>query len=166
MMNSTNKLGFVYRIEHLRNGEVIDSETVHNLVPSVGQNHILDVILKGGTAYPNWYIGLFEGNYTPTTNDTMATVASNATECVAYSEATREAFVGSTPAGGSCTNTDSKAEFTFTAGKTLYGGFMSSNNAKSSNTGMLISIVRFTNPKVVAVGDVLRVTAGIEMVSA
>lgn len=165
-MNSSMKLGFVYRIEHVRNGEVIDADVAHNLIPTDGQNHILNVVLKGSTAYENWYIGLFEGNYTPTTNDTMATVIANATESTAYSETTRQTFAGSTPSAGSIDNDAAKAEFTFTSAKTIYGGFMSSNNTKSSNTGLLLSIVRFTNPKVVASGDILRVTAGIDLVSA
>lgn len=166
MIDSVGKVGFVYVIELVRKGVVIDREVVHNMVPTVGLNHILDVVVLGGTQYANWYLGLYEGNYTPTAGITMTTLPSTATETTAYVEATRQAFVPGAVTGGTISNLASKAEFTFTANKTLYGGFMTSNDVKSSTTGMLLSVVRFASPKNAEVDDVLRVLAGIELISA
>lgn len=166
MIQSQFDPGLVYTFEHIRNGVVIDTETVHNLIPTVGQNHMLDVVFKSGTAYASWYVGLYEGNYTPTVNTTMTNVVVDAVECTAYTETTRELFVSGTIAGGVIDNTASKAEFTMNAAKTIYGGFMCSNNQKLATTGMLISVVKLQSPKVVSIGDILRVTAGVTSVSA
>ncbi len=161
------KIGFVYKFEVLDNGIVVaETEFAHNLMPTVALNHALDVLLKAGTQYPNWYCGLFEGNYTPIAGATMATLITDATECTAYSETTRPIFTSGTISGGAVDNSASKAEFTFTADKTIYGGFISSNNVKGANTGMLLSAVRPASSVAVHTGNVLRVTAGLTLTSA
>jgi hypothetical protein len=165
MISENCQMGFVYTVEHLRDGKVIDTETVHNLVPTVGMNHILDVIFRSATAYANWYIGLYESNYVPVAADTLVTLLANGTECTAYAETTREVFTSAAASGGVISNTASKAEFTMNATKTLYGGFLTSNSVKLSDTGMLVSAVKFASPKSVTAGDVLRVTAGLTLTS-
>lgn len=162
-MMADAKAGFVYTVEHIRDGVVLSREQVHNLVPTAGLNHMVDVTLKNGTQYPGWYIAPYEGNYTPVAGVTMTTLPSDATETTAYSEATRVAFVPGTIANGAVDNLASKAEFTFTAAKTIYGGFVASSSAKSSTTGLAISVVKFTSPKVMDVGDVLRITSGLTL---
>jgi hypothetical protein len=162
----TLQSGFTYYVDHVRNGEVIGTDEVHNLIPTEGLNHILSVVLKAGTQQTNWYVGLFEGNYTPTATITAATVTATATECTAYTEATREAWVGGTVANGFVTNTDSRAEFTMNATKAVYGAFVVSSATKSSGSGVLISIARFPTVKNVESGDLLRVRAEFTNVSA
>ena len=39
-------LGTTYLIEHIRAGEVISHEEVHNLIPIEGLNHAVSVIIK------------------------------------------------------------------------------------------------------------------------
>ena len=58
------------------------------------------------------------------------------------------------------------AEFTSNADKTIYGGFMSSASAKGATSGVLSSIVRFSSPKTFSIDTVLRVSAGLTLVSA
>lgn len=165
-MSEKAKIGFVYKFEVLDNGIVVaETPPVHNIMPTAALNHVLDVLMKAGTQYPNWYVGLFEGNYTPTAGATMVSLIADATECTAYSETTRPAFTGDAIASGAIQNTATKAEFTFTAAKTIYGGFISSNNVKSATTGMLLSAVRPASSVVVASGNVLRVTAGLTLTS-
>lgn len=167
-MDMMDKLefGFDYTVEHLRNGEVIASEVVSNLVPTEGLNYIVSGALTGGPTSASWFIGLYEGNYVPTSTITAATVVSATTECVAYSNSTRPTWVGGTVTNGAVDNSLSRAEFTMTANKTVYGAFLVSTSAKSSALGTLLSIVRFASPKGLETGDVLRVTAGVAMVSA
>lgn len=164
-MNSELKGGFGYLIEVVKDGVVIDSEFVHNVMPVQGANHILGVALAGATQVPNWYIGLYEGNYTPNGAETAALLPSMATECTAYSGATRAPWTPGTVANGTVNNSAAKAEFTFTAPKTVYGGFITSAPAKGATTGVLTSVVRFSSPRVLDTDSVLRVTAGYTLTS-
>jgi hypothetical protein len=158
-------IGFEYTVEHIRDGKVLSTEVVKNLVPTEGLNHILSVVMAGGSPYASWNIGLFEGNYTPTGTITAATLPAQATEMVAYTETTRRPFTPGSVAAGAVNNAASKAQFTFNANKTVYGGFISSSSAKNSVTGVLLSVVRFASPKVLESGDVLSVTAGMTLTS-
>lgn len=160
------RAGINYTIEVIRNGAVTDSETIHNIMPEEGRNHAVSVITKGATQVPTWYIGLFEGNYVPVNADTAATFPTVATECTAYLPATRAEFNEGTVVAGVVANTDNRAEFTFTAAKTVYGAFLASAQAKGAVTGVLMSAARFTAPKVLQIDDVLRVTASLSLTSA
>jgi hypothetical protein len=101
-------------------------------------------MFHGSTQITTWYCGVFEGNYTPLATDTAATFTSAATECTAYDETTRQAFVEATSTAGLITNAASKAVFTFNATKTIYGGFLASASAKSATTGSLLAAARFS----------------------
>lgn len=158
--------GVNYTIEVIRGGAVVDSETVHNLMPEEGRNHAVSVITKGATQVPTWYIGLFEGNYVPVDADKAATFPTVATECTAYLPATRVEFNEGAVAAGTVDNTAARAEFTFTGAKTVYGAFLVSAQAKGAVTGVLMSAARFTAPKVLQIDDVLRVTASFSLTSA
>jgi hypothetical protein len=160
------RIGTEYLIEVIRDGAVIDSEVVHNLVPIEGLNHILGVEFKAVTQVATWYLAIFEGNYVPTSADTAAAIVAGATECTAYSGATRIALVPGTIAGGAFDNVASKASFTMTATKTVYGCFLTSAPAISATTGVLTSSVRFSTPKVLNATDILQVTAGMTATSA
>jgi hypothetical protein len=166
-MNNHLSAGFTYTVETINAaGDVIDTEGVKNLMPGEGLVHVLNTTFKSAAQVPSWYIGLFEGNYTPTLNDVAATFPALATECVTYTEATRVLFVPGATTGGVVDNIASKAEFTMSAAKTIYGGMMTSASAKGSTSGVLISLVRFGSPKQLELGGILRVTAGFTMASA
>ena len=158
--------GVNYTIEVIRGGAVVDSETVHNLMPEEGRNHAVSVITKGATQVPAWYIGLFEGNYVPVDSDKASTFPTSATECTAYLPATRVEFNEGVVAAGTVDNTAARAEFTLTGAKTVYGAFLVSAQAKGAVTGVLMSAARFTAPKVLQIDDVLRVTASFSLTSA
>lgn len=158
--------GIIYTLEVLRNGQVIDSEVVHNLMPEEGRNHGVSVMLKGATQSAIWYIGLFEGNYVPVDTDKAATFPTVATECTAYAPATRVGFNSGNVIAGTTDNTANRAEFTFTSAKTVYGAFLSSAQAKGAVTGVLLSAARFVQPKAMQIDDVLRVTASFSLQSA
>lgn len=166
MIDHTTALtGTTYLVEHLRDGAVIGCEQVHNLIPTEGLNHIVDVVIRRGTQATGWYIGLFEGNYTPAATDTAGTFPTQAVECTAYAPANRPAFTYGALSGGVVDNTNSRAEFTFTGGKTIYGAFLAPAPTKGAPTAPLLSAARFVDPKVVVAGDILRVTATFEAAS-
>lgn len=158
--------GTAYLVELVApDGTVLNSEVVHNLIPTEGLNHIAGVVFKGATPAAAWYIAPYEGNYTPVAAVTAATAPAAATECTTYSEAARVLFNSGAVAGGALDNTANKAEFTFNAAKTIYGIFMTSASPKAATTGVVVSFVRFSSPKVCDVGSVLRVTAGFAIAS-
>lgn len=158
MPNTELTVGGRFLVEHRRDGELLSVEDVSNLVVNEGLNHILGVEFHGDTQITTWYIGIFEGNYTPVAGLTAATVASASTECTAYDEASRQEYVEAAPSGQIITNVANKATFTINATKTIYGAFLASASAKSATTGVLFAASRFGTSKAVAAGDELLVT--------
>jgi hypothetical protein len=128
-------------------GDIVDRAIASNLIPTEGLNHVLSVVVAGGTQVNPWYYALFEGNYTPTSALTANNFALTATECTAYDEATRVAFVDGTPSGGVVDNSANRAVFTMNATKTVYGAALLSVAAKSSGSGTLLAAARFPSAR-------------------
>ena len=167
-MNITGatEVGGVFEFELVRDGKVIDKWSDHNLVTNEGLNDLLQVYLGNGTQKATWYVGLFEGNYTPVATVTAATIASAATECVAYDEATRPEWVEAAAASQQITNTASKATFTINATKTVYGAFLVSDSTKGGTAGVLFAASRFSTARALIDDDQLLVTYTIQAASA
>jgi len=159
-------VGGVFEFELVRDGKVIDKWEDRNLVVNEGLNDLLQVYLGNGTQKATWYVGLFEGNYTPVATVTAATVASAATECVAYGELTRPEWVEAAASAQQITNTASKATFTINASKTVYGAFLISENTKGGITGVLFAASRFSTARALINGDQLLVTYTVQAASA
>lgn len=162
---SSVQAGFVYVVEHIRNGEILSVEEVHNLIPTEGLNYILNTALKAASAVPAWYLALFEGNYTPVAAVTAATFPAAATESTAYNETNRVLWAAGPVASGAVSNSASKAVFTMNATKAIYGIAQTSVLTKSATTGVLVSVARFAAVKNVENGDVLNVTSSLSMTS-
>lgn len=151
-------VGGIFHIEHVRDGEVIDAWDQPNLVVDQGLNHLLNNVFNGATTINPWYLGVFEGNYTPVAAVTAATIVAASTECIAYSEATRQEFIEVVSTAKSITNSASKATFTFNAAKTIYGAFLGSDSTKSGVAGTLFSAAKFAAAKAVVATDQLLLT--------
>lgn len=126
----------------------------HNLVVTVGKNKVLDATFKSGEAANAWFVGLVDnaGFMAYASGDTMASHAGWA-ESVAYSEGTRQAYVASVPAAGSCDNITNRATFTMNAIKTIRGAFLTDSNTKGGATGTLYGVGDFSVAKPVIAGD-------------
>ena len=159
-MDTIAKAGMdgVYHLEHRRNGEIIFKESIENLVVDEGLTHMLDVLFKAGTQISAWYLGIFEANYTPASDDTAANIAARCTESTAYVEAARQTFTSGAISSNSVDNTAARATFTINATKTMYGVFLVSTSAKSGTLGTLLSVASFTTARPVISGDELLVT--------
>lgn len=173
-MFEKKKIGFVYTVEHIGvDGKVKSVETVENIIPLVGINYILAAALTAGAQYSTWYIGLFEANRTPLASDTMTTLLADCEESDNYGGVgnTNRSNVNGTdnsfPAvvDGASTTTSDPAIFTFTTAATIQGGFITTGVTIGNTSGLLISAVKFTSPKVMAAGEYLRVPVGIAMAS-
>ncbi len=149
-----------------RHGKVIDQFEVPNLVVNEGLNALLNIMFNGATQIPTWYIGIFEGNYTPVAGVTAATIASAATECTAYTNATRPEYQEAASTAALTTNAASRASFVFNASKTVYGAFLVSTNTKSGTSGTLFAAARFSTAKAVTTDDELLLTYAFSAASA
>ena len=142
----------------IRQGVVIDEFDIDNIVVDQGLDYALNAAFGLTSALPSWYIGLFEGNYTPAASVTAATITGLSTECTAYASGTRPVWTTVTSNAQSLTNGASRASFVFNATKSIYGAFLVSSSTKSGTTGTLFSAARFTTAKAVDSGDELLVT--------
>jgi hypothetical protein len=152
------RIGGIFHGQIIRNGEVVEEFDDSNIVVDQGLNHVLNVEFNGLTPVNPWYLGLFEGNYTPVAAVTAAGIAAAATECVAYSQATRPSFVNVASTAKSITNSASTATFTFVDARTLYGAILISDSTKGGTAGVLFSAAKFATPKVMGNTDQLLLT--------
>lgn len=148
----------MWEVEHWRKGRLLGRDVTKNLICNEGLNFALNVLVHGQTLVDPWYIGIFEGNYTPVATVTAATVAADSTESTAYNESVRQTFLESAAAAQSTSNAANRATFTINASKTIYGGFLASASAKSATTGTLLAIARFATSRAVIAADLLLVT--------
>lgn len=155
--------GFVWDVEHYREGVLIDQFSQFNLIPKVGRDFLALAPFGGASAIPDFYVGLFDGNYLPAPEAVAADLPLVIGEFVGYSEAQRPSWDRDYD-DGTHTNIASRAEFTATVSRTLYGLFMCSSAVKGSNNGILLSVMRFQNPRPVIAGDQLRASASIAYV--
>lgn len=151
-------IGGVFHGQHIRGGFIIDEWEDHNIVVNEGLDSLLNINFHATTQIATWYIGVFEGNYTPVATVTAATITAASTESTAYDETTRVAYDEAAASSQSITNSANKATFTFNATKTIYGAFLVSNSTKSGTTGTLFSAAKFGTSKPVVAADQLLLT--------
>lgn len=166
-MIDRSEVGFTYRLDVVdrRTGEVLSSETIHNLMPETGIHHALDVLLNGASQVVQWYLMPFGNNYTPQPTDTAATFPALAGEITTYVGATRPVVITGAASGGTVTNDSNRVELDFPGGATVQGAAIISTPTKGAAAGILLSAVKFASPKVVDPESILRVLVGIEFAS-
>ena len=147
-----------YLVQHLRNEKVIDEFEAENVIVNEGLNYMINAGLGGGSIISVWYLGLFSGNYSPTSTDAAATIAANATETTAYTAGARQQFQPASASGQSITNSASRASFTFNATVAVYGAFLISSATIGGTSGTLFSAAQFGTLKNVTSGDQMLLT--------
>ncbi len=150
-----------FTAECYRNGKLIWIEKVHNIITNQGLTHYLNTELAGGTAITTWYCTLVETDTTPAAGMTYAVPVY--TESTAYDEATRPAYV-ETVTDQTCTNSASKAVFTISATKTMYGaslvggGTAATTKGDTAGGGTLSCYAKFTSSRAVLDNDIINLT--------
>lgn len=161
------KIGTWWEFELLRQGKLIDNWANGNVTTDQGLNFMLNVMFHGTAAVATWYIGIFESNTTPLVTHTYA--VPGFTECSAYTEAARVAFVEAAAGSKSITNSANKATFTINDTKTIYGAALfggGSDPTVIGNTaggGTLFASSKFALSKSVVATDILLVTCTITL---
>lgn len=165
-MRDQGQAGFIYTVEAFdRHGNPVgEKETVHNKMPVEFLDYMLNAAHKGGTQFTDWYVGLYSGNYSPTGNETMATLPSACNEFTGYDGAMRPKAVFGNVVNGRLDNQDNLIELTFTQDVAVRGGFLTAGQGKGATTGICASVVRFNSPRQPGVGGVLRISVGQELI--
>lgn len=159
MMGESVKAGGVYTFRCVgADGRVKWTDSLANLVTTVGKNDLLDKYLAGSAYTAAWFLGLIDlTSYTAVAAGDTAASHGGWAESVAYSNATRPAPSWGAASAGSKAST--ATAFTINASATIKGAFLISNNTKSGTTGVLYSAGLFTGgDKAVSSGDTLNVT--------
>ena len=158
----------VYNAKLLRRGRVIDEFEFKNTAVNEGLIAMLNIMFAGQSLISNWYLGVFQNNYTPVATDTASSIVGNAGEFTGYSGGARPAFlpVAATQPTPSLTNSASQASFTFTGAATLTGAFLISSATPGSATGTLYSAAQFGSSKQVGSTDQLLLTYSTSLASA
>lgn len=168
LIHSHGKLGFVFVYECIgRDGKLKWGERVENLIPNVGRDYLLNAGLLGGSQLSNWFIGLYANARSNSVNDTMTTLMADAGEITGYvtTGGNRLALTPDPLSNGIFSNLGNRAEFAMTANVTVRGGFIASTAQQGGTAGTLLSLVANTSPKPVLNGEILRVTAGLSLIT-
>ena len=150
-----------FTAECYRDGKLIWVDKTHNIITNQGLTHILNTEYAGAAAITAWYCTLVETNTAPAATQTYAVPVY--TESVAYTEATRPAYV-ETVTNQTCTNSASKAVFTINATKTMYGaslvggGTTPTTKGDTTGGGTLSCYALFSASRAVVADDVINLT--------
>jgi len=134
-----------------------------NVMTAEGLDHLLNVLLHGGTQIGTWYVVPFENDFTADGDETYA--VPGYTECTAYTEANRVAFNEAASSSQSVTNSANKATFNINATKTIYGaalvggGTGGDTKGDTAGGGVLLCAAKFSSAKPCESGDTLKITA-------
>lgn len=159
--------GFIYHGQVIApDGTILQEAEDRNIIPQVAVDFMAALLRGTGTPIANWYVGVYEGNYVPVSSATSAILQTGAQESTAYSESSRPVWVNTYDGVQTISNTASRAEFTFTADKTLYGGFLVSDPAKGGSSGTLLSIARYATAYTVPLGSTFRLAVSITLLPA
>ena len=137
-------------------GTILQRGEDKNLNPQSGVDYVAGLFMGTTSVISPWYVGVYEGDYTPTKAAKASDLPSTIIESVAYSQASRPVWDKTYDGISLITSINSRASLTFTSDKTIFGGFVISESAKGGNSGVLLSIVRFATPYVIPAGSTLQ----------
>lgn len=146
-----------YKLQHYRQGQLLQEFEYNNGVVDVGITDILDVNFRdAATKNTGWAIGLIDDPATLAAADTMPSHA-GWTEFTSYSEGTRPAWAPDAAAAKSISNSTAR-DFNITGSGTLHGTFLADENTKGGATGLLWATAAFGAPIAVNNLDLIRIT--------
>jgi hypothetical protein len=142
-------------------GELVSYEVKFNRIPQAGLDFLIQAPFGDVAQIPNFYCCLFKNDYVPSAATSAADLPSVMGEFVDYSEATRPVWTRGYDGAGTLNNAAAKAVFTPTADASVYGSCIVSNPVKGSNSGLVISAVRFSTIKPLSAGLEAKLVCGL-----
>lgn len=155
--------GFLHELQiyDKATGELVSSEAKFNRIPQAGLDFLIQAPFGDVVQIPNFYCCLFKNDYVPSAATSAADLPAVMGEFVDYSEATRPIWQRTYDGAGNLNNLSAKAIFTPTVDATVYGSCIVSNPVKGSNTGLVISAVRFSTVKPLSAGLEAKLVCGL-----
>lgn len=154
--------GFIHQFELVDpDGHTIDRWEEHNLIPQVGLDFLIQSPFGLASPVAAFYLGLWKNNFVPSSSTVAADIPANMGEFLQYAEGTRPLWQMAYDGVGTIDNSASRAQFTFQQDQLIYGSFMVSNSTKGSNSGLLLSALRFSTAKQVPAGITLNLVCGL-----
>lgn len=165
-MSELRILGFRHELEIIdkATGLVVDREVKFNRIPQAGIDFLIQSPFGLSAPISSFYCGLYRNNYVPTAGTSAADIPSVMGELLDYSEASRPLWDRAYNAAGTLDNVNSKALFTPTADRSVHGAFIVASPTKGGNTGLLISVVRFSTAKALSSGLEVKLVSGLTYV--
>ena len=156
-------LGFRHELQvfDIATGELVEQEVKYNRIPQAGVDFLIQTPFGDTAPITQFYCGLFTQNFIPQAGTTAADIPSVMGEFVDYAEATRPLWNRNYDGAGTYDNSEAKAVFTPTRDANVYGSFITSNAVKGSNTGLLLSVVRFSTIKPLSAGLEAKLICGL-----
>jgi len=159
------KIGFWYEFQlYGIDGKLKSASRFENLLPDESRDLCMAAWLQAGVQYSTFYIGIYANDRTPLYAD-KATDLGEYGEISEVSEVERPAWSPSALVGGVLESSANPSVFTATSEFTARGAFLVTTQPFETNSGILISVAEAPSPKVVEVGEVLRVPAGISLLT-
>ncbi len=164
-------LGLV-KLQHFRQGKLIcEMPFGKNIWTTQGMAWALNVLF-GSTPKPTAiYGGIFKNNVTPALGDTAAVklgASGDYGECqdADYSPATnRPGYITVNTTTATITNSASPLSFTMVQAFTIYGAFLTTRQAKTDTTGVLVCAKKLASARVVEAADVIAITYNQSLIS-
>jgi hypothetical protein len=150
------KVGTHYKVDCVRDGDIVWSTQTNNLVVNTGLQYVL------GATFGNWdqremYVGLCT-NVVVSPEDTMEShqfIEYTGTSSIHRPHAV---FIDTDLVDNKWTYTASNVQSMIIVPDTLRGIFMADNEMKGEDAGMLYGVAPFTDNKDVIAGDALLIT--------
>ena len=150
-----------WHVECIRQGDKVWEVNADNVVTMEAIDKLLMTMFKEDTQISNWHVVLSESG---TASQANTYVSKGFTECTAYTSLTRPAWAMGSAASGQMSNSGTKATFTISDTKTIYGaalvggGTAGSVKNDTAGGGILYGYANFPDSKDVVATDVLNVT--------
>jgi hypothetical protein len=153
------RAGGVFKIEHIRDGEIIHTEVTPNIVLNSGLNYLLDAALSSGPQITNFYVSLYRNNYTAGAATTFANFLTAASEISTQFSTTARLLWGDNPVSNQNISNGTPIGFSATEDTSVWGAFIVGNdNVLGSSTGTLIAATKFNAVRSLLNGDILNIT--------
>lgn len=156
-------LGFRHELEiyDKTSGELLSREVKLNRIPQAGIDFLIKAPFGDSPPIPTFYCSLFRNNVLPSGDMTASDIPMLLGEFTEYSEPNRPEWVRAYNGAGTWDNSASKAIYTPTADRTVFGSMIVSSPTKLSQTGLLLSVVRFSTAKDLTIGQEVKHVCGL-----
>lgn len=152
-----------YEVECFREGVLIWTDHIDNLVVNEGLDDSLNKYFKGASYTATHFVGITGSAPVASATNTMASATRSWSEVTAYASAKRPTLTMASAASQSVTNSASKAVFTINANNTVIGGAFTVAGVIASAVGGVVGILYGVGAfaggnKELSINDVLNVT--------